>query len=88
LADSVSVNGNELRPDRQVLPKRQDMNRDKIDGVVKFAIAQPYLLGIGIGNRGSGIVTICRTGYALIKASRSALIVAASVVGMPCGKPL
>ena len=26
--------------------------------------------------------------YALMNASRSALIVAASVVGMPCGKPL
>jgi hypothetical protein len=26
--------------------------------------------------------------YPLMKASRSALIVAASVVGMPCGKPL
>jgi len=26
--------------------------------------------------------------YDLIKASRSALIVSASVVGMPCGKPL
>ncbi len=39
--------------DREVLPVRQDMNRDKIDRVIDFPIAKPIFphIGIGDGNR-------------------------------------
>ena len=39
-----------LRADRKVLPIRQDVDGDEVDGVVDFAVAQPELPDVGIGD--------------------------------------
>jgi hypothetical protein len=46
--------------DRKVLPIGKDMNRDKIDGFIDFAIAQPIFPDIGIGD-GNGNLRLDRT---------------------------
>ena len=45
------MGGRVFRPDRQVFPIRQDMDRDEVDRVVDFPVTQPVLPDVGIGHR-------------------------------------
>ena len=51
LADVVDMAGGEFRAHRHVFPVRQDVDRDEVDGVIDFAVAQPEFPDIGIGHR-------------------------------------
>ena len=53
------MRGGKFRTDRNILPIGKDVNGDEIDGVIDFAIAQPDLPDIGIGD-GNGNLRLDR----------------------------
>ena len=72
-----------LHPGRAA-PDRQYLRDTGIDQ----AFAQDALPDHAGGAEQDGFHVRVNSAHPLMNASRSALIVAASVVGMPCGKPL
>ena len=53
------MGGGEFGAHRDVLPVRQDMNRDEIDGFINLTVAQPEFPDIGIGD-GNGDLRLDR----------------------------
>ena len=51
LADGADMLGRAFGADRKVLPVGQHMNRDEIDVLGDFAVAQPVFPDIGVGHR-------------------------------------
>ena len=49
--DRGDVGGRKRGRDRKILPVRQNMDRDEIDGVAHVAIAQPVFPDVGVGDR-------------------------------------
>jgi len=47
-------------PDREIIPIRQNVNRNEVDRIGKFARAQPHVPDIGVGD-GHGNPALYRT---------------------------